>query len=255
MINQLRAELYKLQRNKTFWVLLLIMTGLSALLSFLVIIDWWMMSNTVFEQAGLREMNAVNAFTVPLMFNLFIGTLAGFFISAEFAQSGAIKNQMISGSKRKHIFMAKYLVFTLSSIVLTIVIPLATAILEIKFMGSGEVLTASSLGYLGRAFGLFALHLLSYTVIILLIALASEDSGKTIIFSVMFSILLFAADKLPKPPFIATMYENTVFYQFSKVFDFSMTNGEILKSIMIAAITFIILISYGIVIFNKKEIK
>lgn len=255
MNNQIRAELYKLQRNMPFWVLLLTMTGLSALCSFLVITDWWMMDVTAFDRAGVSEMNALITFTAPLMFNLFVSTLAGFYISVEYSQTGAIKNQIISGSKRSHIFIAKYLVYTLGSIVVTILIPLVTTIVELLLMGYGDILTSSSLLYLGRAFGLFALQLLGYTAIILLIAIAAEDSGKTIIFSIVFSILLFAADKLPKSPFIETIYENTIFHQFSDVFKYSMTTGEILKSILIALITVIIVIGFGIYRFNKKEIK
>lgn len=120
MTNQIKAELFKLQRNKTFWVLVLTAAALSALLHFLVITDWWQVYDTPFDSAGISEMNGISTFTIPLFFNLLISTLAGFFVSTEFSQSSVIKNQIISGSKRSHIFISKYLIFTLGSIVITI---------------------------------------------------------------------------------------------------------------------------------------
>ncbi|OZU87120.1 ABC transporter permease [Virgibacillus indicus] len=255
MRNQIRAELFKLQRNKTFWVLLLTMTGLSALLHYLVIIEWWQVSGTAFDSAGLSELNAISTFTIPLFFNLIVSTLAGFFISNEYSPSGVIKNQIISGSKRSHIFLSKYLVFTLGSIIITILIPLMTGIIEIIFFGNAEILNPSNMLYLGRAFGLFALQFLGYTAIILLLAIVTEDSGKTIILSILFTIVMFAIEKLPDLPILGVIYKCSIFYQFSAVFEFSMTYGEILKSISIALITLIIVTICGIAIFNKKEIK
>src|SRR5690625_1024934 len=95
MSNQLKAEWFKLLRNKTFWVLVFTVTGLSALLHYLVITDWWQIYDTAFDKAGLSELNAMTIFIVPLYFNLLVSTLAGFFISNEFSQTSVIKNQII----------------------------------------------------------------------------------------------------------------------------------------------------------------
>ena len=48
MINLIKAELFKLKRNNTFWVLMGIVTAFYALANYLVIIDWWQMNNMVF---------------------------------------------------------------------------------------------------------------------------------------------------------------------------------------------------------------
>jgi len=255
MSNQLKAEWFKLQRNRTFWVLVLTITGLSALLHYLVIIDWWQMYNTPFESAGLNELNAMSTFTVPLYFNLLVSTLAGFYISNEFSQTSVIKNQIISGSKRSHIFLSKYVIFTLGSIVMTILIPLLTALIEVILLGHGEILNLSGMLYLGRSIGLFTLHILSYTGIILLLAMITEDSGKTIILSIIFTFVMDVIRLLPKSQSINTLYEFTIFHQFSEVFKVSMTTGEILKSIIIAFVTLIIIILCGMFVFNRKEIK
>ena len=255
MRNQLKAEWFKLRRNKTFGILVFTITGLSALLHYLVIIEWWQMYNTPFDHAGLGELKALTMFTVPMFFNLMVGTLAGFFISYEFYQTSVIKNQMISGSKRSHIFLSKYVIFTLGSIVVIILIPLVIVLIEVMFLGYGNILSLSGMLYIGRAFGLFTLHFLSYTGIILLLAIAVEDSGKTIILSILFTFVMFAVEQLSRYPIINSFYEYTIFYQFSEAFQVSMTTGEILRSITIAMATLIIIILFGVFIFNRKEIK
>src|SRR5690625_5114121 len=87
----LRAETYKLKRNKTFWVLLITMIGLSSFLHYLIVSDWWFMSGTPFDQAGLSELNALSVFMTPLYFNFVVSTLAGYYISVEFSQTRVIK--------------------------------------------------------------------------------------------------------------------------------------------------------------------
>ncbi|PAV28290.1 ABC transporter permease [Virgibacillus profundi] len=255
MSNLIKAEIFKLQRNKTFWVIFGSVTGLSALLHFLIITDWWMVQGTAFDSAGLSELNALSTFTVPLFFNLIVSTLAGFFISIEFSDSGVIKNQMISGNKRSQIFIAKYLVFSLGAIIVTILIPLVTAVIVVILFGHGDILNPSNMMYLGRVYSLFILQFLGYTAIMVLLAIITEDSGKTIIFSILFTIVMFAVEKLVKTPFIELLYEHTIFYQFSDVFKFTMTNGEIIKSILVGVVSLIVIMLCGVFIINRKEIK
>lgn len=255
LFNLIKAELYKIQRNKTFWVLVGTITGLSALLHFLIIIDWWQLTGTSFDNAGLSEFNALSTFTLPLFFNLIVSTLAGFYISIEFSHHNVIKNQIISGNKRSHIFMAKFFVFTLGAFVVTILIPLVTALILVMLFGHGELLTLSNLIYLGRAFSLFTLQFLSFTAIVLVIAFVTEDSGKTILFTLLLSIVMFIIEKFVTYPFINMLYENTIFHQFSKVFTFHMTNGELIKSILIALVSIIMIMLGGVFLFNRKEIK
>jgi len=255
MTNLIWAELFKLQRNQTFWVLILSIIGISALLHFLRISDWWQMSGTAFDSAGLSELNALAAFTQPLLFNLIVSTLASFYISTEFSPSRVIKNQVISGNKKSHIFMAKFLVFSFGSVIVTIVIPLITAIIMVLLFGQGDILNFSNLMYLGRAFSLYTLQFLCFTAVVLWIAIATEDSGKTIIFTLLLSVIMFAIEQLVSQPVIKMVYESTFFYQFSEVFKYTMTNDEIIHSILIGAISLIIILLCGIFAFNRKEIK
>lgn len=255
MTNLIRAELYKLSRNKTFWVLVASVTGLSALLHCLILMDWWLLTGTDFDKAGLSEFNALSPFSIPLFFNFFVSTLAGFYISTEFTQNGVIKNQMLSGNKRSTIFIAKYLVFTLGAFIVTILIALVTAITMVLLFGHGDIISLPNLMYLGRAYSLFALHFLSFTAIVSLIAIAAEDSGKTIIFTLLLVVMMFAIEKLITAPLIQIVYENTFFSQFSEAFRYTLTKAEMIKSILIGVVSFFVIILCGVFMINRKEIK
>lgn len=255
MNNLIRAEMYKLKRNQTFWVLIGTITGLSSLLHLLIMKDWWIIYGTAFDSAGLSELNALSTLTIPLFFNLIVGTLAGFYISTDFSLNSTIKNQIISGNKRSSIFLARFVVFSCGSILITVGIPLLTAMIIIILFGHGDIFTATNLMYLVRAYSLFTLHFLSFTAMVLLIAIVTEDSGKTILFTLLFSIIMFAMDKFMEVPFIKMLYENTIFYQFSEVFKFTISNGELIKSLFIGIVSFIIIILCGVAIINRKEIK
>lgn len=256
MNNLLRAEWYKLQRNKIFTVLLVSIAGLSALLHYLIIIDWWQMNDTVFDRVGLGSLDALLTFTVPLFFNLIVSTLAGFFIATEFSNSGVIKNQIISGHHRSHVYVAKYVVFSFAAIVVTCLVPLFTGLIEVVVLGQSERIDLSHFLYLGRAYGLFIIHFLGYSAIIMLLAIVTEDSGKTIILSVLMTIAielmrLFSSSSR----FVTFIYEHTIFSQFSYVFHEGMSIDEIVQSIIVGGITIIVMISCGILLFNRKEIK
>jgi len=255
MNNLLKAELYKLQRNKTFWVLLLVSASLSALLHFLIITDWWMVSATEFDKAGLKELNALGTFTIPLFFNLLVSTLAGFYISIEFSQNSVIKNQIVSGNKRWQIYIAKFIVLAIGTFLIVLVTPVFTGLVEMILMGRIEQLSPSALQFLGISFALFTLQVIAFTAIIMVIAVMTEDSGKTIIISIVLTIIMFAIEKLGKTPFIEWLYDHSIFRQFTAVFQYNLAEGDALKAILIALITLAIVLVCSILYFNKKEIK
>lgn len=251
----MRAEIFKLTSNKTFWVLTISIVILSSLLHFLVITDWWMMTGTPFELIGLSEWNALFPFITPLFFNLIISTLAAFYISTEFSKTGVMKNQMMTGHKRSHIFFAKYLIYSIGSFVVTILIPLLTATMMVYLLESGEIFNQENVSYLARAFSLFSLHFICFTAIVFIITIFTEDSGKTILFTLLVAILMFVVEKFVTADVIKQLYEYTFFYQFNKVFHPMISSGDIIQSLVIGVVSFIVIISYGVFAFNRKEIK
>ncbi|WP_411843868.1 ABC transporter permease [Salinicoccus sp. HZC-1] len=255
MNNLMRAELFKLRHNKSFWTILLFSVGLSALLHYLVITDWWMMQNTPFDAAGLSDFNALSMFVIPLYFNLMTGTLAAFFISTEFGNSGVIKNQIISGKNRSLIYLAKYIVYTLGAVIIAVLLPLLVGVMLNLVMGNGDIFNGETVTYLVRAYLLFILQFAGYAAFITLLAILTEDSGKTIILSVLFTIILFTIEKMPMPAFVDFLYDHSVFQQFNLVLAPEMSAGGIVEAVIVGLLTIIVMLLVGIFAFNRKEIK
>src|SRR5699024_12536425 len=77
--------------------------------------------------------------------------------------------------------------------------------------------TFETITYLLGAYSLLSLQLLGYTAIISLLAIITEDSGKTIIFSILFTIVMYIVEKMPKSGIIERIYEYSIFQQFNQV--------------------------------------
>ncbi|CAD2073875.1 hypothetical protein JEOAER750_00769 [Jeotgalicoccus aerolatus] len=255
MLNMIQAEMFKLRLNKSFWVILLTSLVLSAVMHYLAITEWWQVYNTPFDAAGLSEMNGLSMFMAPLFFNLMIGTLAAFYISTDFGPSGVIKNQIISGKNRKLIYFVKYIVYSAAAVVIAVLIPAVTGIILNIIMGNGGIFTFETITYLLGAYSLFSLQLLGYTAIISLLAIITEDSGKTIIFSILFTIVMYIVEKMPKSGIIERIYEYSIFQQFNQVLFPELGIESIMTGLAVGLITMAVLLFIGMIVFSKKEIK
>ena len=255
MLNMIQAEMFKLRLNKSFWVILLTSLVLSAVMHYLAITEWWQVYNTPFDAAGLSEMNGLSMFMAPLFFNLMIGTLAAFYISTDFGPSGVIKNQIISGKNRKLIYFVKYIVYSAAAVVIAVLIPAVTGIILNIIMGNGGIFTFETITYLLGAYSLFSLQLLGYTAIISLLAIITEDSGKTIIFSILFTIVMYIVEKMPKSGIIERIYEYSIFQQFNQVLFPELGIESIMTGLPVGLITMAVLLFIGMIVFSKKEIK
>ena len=255
MLNMIQAEMFKLRLNKSFWVILLTSLVLSAVMHYLAITEWWQVYNTPFDAAGLSEMNGLSMFMAPLFFNLMIGTLAAFYISTDFGPSGVIKNQIISGKNRKLIYFAKYIVYSAAAVVIAVLIPAVTGIILNIIMGNGGICTFETITYLLGAYSLFSLQFLGYTAIISLLAIITEDSGKTIIFSILFTIVMYIVEKMPKSGIIERIYEYSIFQQFNQVLFPELGIESIMTGLAVGLITMAVLLFIGMIVFSKKEIK
>lgn len=255
MNNILQAEIFKLKLNKSFWVILLTSVALNGLLHYLLITEWWQVYNTPFDAAGLSKMNGLSMFIAPLFFNLMIGTLAAFYISTEFGTSGVIKNQIISGQNRKLIYFGKYIVYTTASILIVVIAPTVTGIVMNFLMGNGDIFTLETVMYLFGGFSLFSLQLSGFTAIITLLAIITEDSGKTIIFSILFTLVMYVIEKMPRSGIIEVMYDYSIFQQFNLVLFPELGTRDIVTGLAVGIITIFVLLFVGIYVFSRKEIK
>ena len=255
MINLLRTENFKLGRNKSLWMIISLVAGVSVLFHALIMTGWWMMSGPSFDQAGIGELNGLAPFIVPVFFNLAIGSLAGFYISSEFSTSGVIRLQVMSGYKRSTIYLAKYVLFSLGAIIITVVLPLLAAVLVAVVTGHGGLFHIETIQYLIGAYSLFTLHFLGYTSMVMILAIHTEDSGKTIIFSILFTVVIFIVEQFTYQSIPALIYELTIFHQLAYAFTPELSTFDVVKSIVVGTVSIIIFLSMGISVFNRKEIK
>lgn len=253
MINLLRAELFKLGKNKVFWTLTIIATVVFALLHYLITIGWWKLNNR-FVDVGLEMFSSLAVATAPFYFMLFLSTLAGFFVANDFT-IGVVKNIVISGNRRSHIFLAKLMIFTLGSVIIAFVCPLIVTFGG-KLVGFGDMTDPSALGYLARAVGLFLIHLMAFVVLLMLIALLVEDSGKTVIISIVIALLISIADVMrPLPGFVETLYQYSIFHHLLDSFRIRMAHSDVIQSLLVGLSTILIGVFCGNLVFKRKDVK
>lgn len=254
MINLLRMELFKLSKNRVFWTLAIIATVVFAFLHYLITIGWWQLNNR-FADAGMELFSSLELVTTPFYFMLFLSTLAGFFVANDYT-IGVIKNVVMSGNHRSVIFAAKLLIFALGSVILALICPLLVIFGGKLLFGFGELTDPSAIGYFARAIGLFLLHLLAFTALLMLVALLVEDSGKTIIISVVLALLISVADVMrPLPGFLETLYHYSIFHHLLDSFRIRMTLADVLQSLTVGLSTILVLAVGGNLVFKRKDVK
>lgn len=232
----------------------IIMTVVFAILHYLITIGWWKMDN-MFTDAGLKLFASLALATTPFYFMLYLSTLAGFFVANDFA-IGVVKNIVMSGNRRSHIFVSKLTILALGSIVLALACPLFVIIGGKLLFGFGELTEPSALGYLARALGLFLIHMIALVTLLMLIALLVEDSGKTIIISVVIALLISVAEVLrPLPGALETLYRFSIFHHLLDSFRIRMTPVDVIQSLSVGLGTILIMVFCGNAVFKRKEIK
>lgn len=82
-----------------------------------------------------------------------------------------------------------------------------------------------------------------------------KDSGKTIIFSILFTIVMYIVEKMPKSGIIERIYEYSIFQQFNQVLFPELGIESIMTGLAVGLITMAVLLFIGMIVFSKKEIK
>jgi len=271
MNNLLRAELYKLKRNKMFWTLMILMTLwgiLQAVVISLAAHDVIYYNNThgfYFGTSGSGpkySASGVETFLItlgsvsnPFFLSLLIGIFAGFFISNEYT-TGVAKNVIVFGKRRGEIFLAKFIVFFLGVAAVWLIFPLIAAGGATASIGLGE-LDNTMIGHIIRVIGLSFILLAAYTALLTFIGIMVEESGKTIILSVTIisgltlGFLLLGSSVSA----VRSVYEYTIFHQMFAAFSPTLTSMEWLRCFLVGLITMLLFIASGIQFFGRKELK
>lgn len=253
MINLLQTELYKLLKNRSFWKVCLSMILVYGIMFYLVVIEWWSMESSSLESLGLKSFTAIEMLKVSMFYNLFISALAAAFINSDHT-TGVVKNQIIGGHSRSTIYLAKALVFSLASIFAVVMIPFVLTFAIVFIFGKANILNSTNMEFLIQAFLLYALGIAAYSSLIMLIASAVKESGKTILFTILMTIVAVIIEMIVIPPWpiVEKLYSFTVFSQGYVAFSI---DKNILQSVMVSLIHFVVLLFWGCRRFEKEEVK
>jgi ABC-2 type transport system permease protein len=273
MNNLIRAEFYKLKRDKMFWVLFLVMALWGVLhavfitlsskgMLFLDINGGFMVGGPEegpkYSETGMATfLITLRAASNPFFLSLLLGMFAGFFISNEY-KTGVIKNVISCGRRRSEIFISKGLVYFIGVIVIWLIFPLIAAGSAMIANGFNIASDGITFMLMIRVVGLSLVQLAAFSALVVFIGTMVEESGKAIILSItiitglsLFFIILGNSFAM-----IQTVYEYTILYQMiGVVFNPALTTTEIIRCLCIGLVTIILLVYGGIGTFGRKEMK
>lgn len=266
MNNLLRVEFYKLIRSKVFWTLVgVIIFGL-----FLLMLISWMaynellVSNDSFE-VTVDDTEDINGFTMltesikapsVFMIILLVTVLGAFLISTEYS-TGVIKNIVSIGYNRSQIYLAKLIILSLGSIILSLIIPVISSIYAMLFFEIGELpdleTVVSSIKYIL----LTCLFVISITSIVVLFAMTLSGRGMTLVVSFVFYLLVnnglgFLANQFK---IFADIQTYSIYYRFSSFSVTEMSLSNIIELTAISLATTLLFTIIGMVIFKRKDIQ
>ncbi|MFD3445726.1 ABC transporter permease [Microbacteriaceae bacterium 4G12] len=267
MNNLIQAELFKLRRNKAFWTLIVLLsiggicyTTLLYLASkgiiYLIIGEGLFIggpdAGPALKTSG-SEILMITLFQNPFSLTLIMSTLAGFFISNDYA-TGVMKNTALSGNSRIKIFIAKSIAFALGASIICCIWPTIATVGSTIIFGFGKVSDHTIFIYTMKTVCLYLLQLIAFSSIILLIAIVVEESGKAIIISIGVILFVYFGSLLLGQSFsiVSKLYQYTVFYQ---LYEIENPNINIMKYVLTAIGTALVFFLLGSIAFKKKEIK
>lgn len=266
MSNLLRVELYKLIRNKIYWVLVTVLSGLAFLLVLLAYLDQRGVLDHV-EQISVEFSEDVLLFTgISMMIDsihspdlflsvLMISIFGAFFISTEYS-NGTIKNLVASGYHRWQIYLAKMIVFSIGSIFLVFFMAFILGTFGAIFFEIGEWPSSEIMVKTGKMIVVSMLLLLGFSSIVMLFAMMARGSGVSILLSLGFYFLAGAGLRMIgyKYTIGETLNTYSVYYRYSTLPKNSLDISNIVELSLIAVITSVVFIVIGAFIFQRKDI-
>ncbi|MFC3800638.1 ABC transporter permease subunit [Cohnella sp. GCM10012308] len=255
MLNLLRSEWYKLQRNRSFWLLLAVLFVSATAYVLLNYFDDPEDGGALTAVSGLDMMTAAmagNTYIIKIGFCV----LAGFFISSEYA-TGTIKRAVASGYSRSRYITAKMLVFMFGAILTALVFPLVNLALGTALFGLGELNGVSETVFILKAFALTITLAAAFAAVTGAIATLLTDSGKTIGFAFVFyffvdGIYILAGRHLP---FVQTLYEHSIFNLINNYADPMISRAHFAESVYVPILVALAFVAISMAVFRRKEIK
>jgi len=253
MYNLIRAEFFKLRKNRSFWTLLIAFAVVSLAYPLLYYFDHQSSGEPQFTGAQfLSTFIASNAYAIKFG----VAVLAGFFISNEYA-TGIMKTIASSGNTRGRLYAAKLFGFVAGAMLVSLVFPIVSTV-EVTFLsGFGHLPADSSVFFIPRVLGLTLLYTAAYAAIGAMFAVILTDSGKTIGVSIIFFLMIdiVLAGIGSKVEFFAKLYDYSIFKLVGDISKPSIDSGDWPALLLVPLLTIVLCAVLGILVFRRKDIK
>lgn len=251
MGNLIKTEWYKLRKDRVFFVLTLL----------LVAVAFLMPLELVFTEQGVPNfgeneffMGHVLSINIEIIMRTVPCILAGFFISSEYSM-GTMKSIVSSGNSRARIYFAKLMIFSVGTIIISLVLPIVMTGVSAIYVG-GSVVPEGI--YFLQIVGLISLYAAAFASIMMFFAILFTDSGKTIGFLFFFFLLFNEILEMlsSRISFFEHIINNSVFSLLFQIYHIGqLESNEVLGIVTVPVVTFVVFAVLGSIIFMKKEIK
>lgn len=275
MSNLLRVEYYKLMRNKVFWTLIII----SALISFLLISIFYMAEQGTLEkiqefndnisvekiEADPEEVEVPNSGIYLFMSTiissdtffiniLFICIIGAFFITSEYS-TGTIKNLVSVGYSRSKIYVSKLVIYSITSLLLTLSFAVFFGIFGTIYFGFGE-LPREDVIRLVKVLLLICLYVISFVSIAMFFVIMARGTGMALLLSFGFYLVIGSSLKFLSYQF--TLFEKisnySVYSLYTQIGGSDLSSKDLFQFINVPIITIIIFVIIGISYFKRQDI-
>jgi ABC-2 type transport system permease protein len=293
MLKSIQAELYKLFKNRTFKVLILVGILLSTVIIF--------MCSSVFEQilndslgslpedqkqmlieqmtnvsdsdaivipgqlgVNLQAKDMMNPTALEVYHSSFgsgvieilIGILVSALMAKEYSQ-GTIKNFLAYGKRREEFYLAKFTAIVVAIAIILVVIAILPTIVVTIINGWGQTFEFSQLLGMIKTFIAVLIASSAVAALVMVIATLVKSNGATIgiTVAIFIGIPIFAGFLYGIYPWFDRFYEVLPFYNSALATSIKAGNGDLLRSILIALVTIVISLLAGIRIFKSQDIK
>lgn len=241
MRNLLTANIKRLKMNRSFWITVIIMIGIELMFGVMLMNQHMPMDNILF----------LSILWIGILLSIFLSSFTG----TEY-HDGTIRNKIIVGHKRNHIYLASLLTGIAAATIIYLAALFTGGIIGILFYEEPlhqihEILTAIVLGWLASV---------SYVSIFNLIGMISISKAKTSVISILIAFSLIFVGALcfsllsgGENLVIQFLYEFNPFGQTIQAMGFSLES--VLKLIVYALSLSGICNGIGLYVFSSKALK
>lgn len=293
MLKAIQAELYKLFKDRTFKVLIVV----TILLSTMTIV----MSSPIFDnilndslgdmpqdqkeaimqqmtnmsdsdaivtpgQLGmhLQAKDIMNPTSIEVyhasfgsgVMEILIGILVAALMAKEYSQ-GTIKNFLAYGKKREEFYLAKFVSMIVAIIIILVIMTILPTIAVTIMNGWGQSFEFSQILGMIKTFIVSVVASSAVAALAMVIATLVKSNGATIgiTVAIFIGVPTFAGFLYGIYPWFDRVYEVLPFYNSALATSIKAGNTDLLRSLLIALVTIVISLFAGIRIFKAQDIK